>query len=586
MLAEQKTEKERKAKEETERLATRKAKEEAERLAHAKASKIKGKREEFVYVILNDGTPLYQSLPTSNNWTAWLEKGSKLYITEPIEEVRQRIGKFGQYIEVLDEKGNEGYVRAATVSFTPTEPSSAAKEKKISGVDGTIEEPRDKAAKKTKRESLTQEPPKKEKLREDQPVATPQTSSSRVGMIVIGLFLCGAAALFVYPRIIGAPAATEPPYYPTEAPAATEPAATVEVVPFSGAYEAASGGGDMLTDRTLTLNTPVGGTLTFWTWYDLEPEFDYGFVEASTDDGATWAPLPGNITVTSDNPNTSDAWANSLVGGQATTDTAITGSSGDWVEATFTLPAASGVWVRFNYYTDGSANGQGWFIDDVSIDDFSDDFEDGTGVNWDLGGWTVTTTPSIEPTEPPATEAPVFVPTPASPFPDIPVEFVFGPQDGNLPHEADDLVEIEYASVSLRDFIVTATFQNPYSSSTGSWNYGFLFRDEYGNNQYRLIISSTNWWSLRNHVDSTEGTTIQEGELPNLDVTDAAFNTIWLYCSGDYGELHVNGEFISSFDLSARQNFGDVSVGTGFYNDSEISGYSTDYFEFTVWEIR
>lgn len=162
------------------------------------------------------------------------------------------------------------------------------------------------------------------------------------------------------------------------------------VAPNTGAYEVASGGGNLLTDRMLALTTPVGGTLTFWTWYDIEEEWDYGFVEASTDGGATWEPLPGNITRTSNNPNHSTAWTNSLVGGQATTDAAITGNSGGWVQGSFDLPAASGVLVRFSYYTDEAVNGQGWFIDDVAVNGFSDGFEAGGG-NWTLGGWTVTT---------------------------------------------------------------------------------------------------------------------------------------------------------------------------------------------------
>jgi hypothetical protein len=162
------------------------------------------------------------------------------------------------------------------------------------------------------------------------------------------------------------------------------------VAPNSGNYEAASGGGHLVTDRMLALNTPVGGALTFWTWYDIEYEWDYGFVEASTDGGGTWMPLPGNITMNSNNPNSSTAWANSLVGGQASTNTAITGNSGGWVEATFALPAASDVLVRFSYYTDEAVNGQGWFIDDVSVNGFEDGFESGAG-NWSLGGWTITT---------------------------------------------------------------------------------------------------------------------------------------------------------------------------------------------------
>ena len=163
------------------------------------------------------------------------------------------------------------------------------------------------------------------------------------------------------------------------------------VAPHGGTYEVASGGQNMLTDRMLQLNTPVGGTLTFWTWFDIETEWDYGFIEVSTDNGTSWAPLAGSITKHSENPNNSTAWANSLIGGAASTEAAITGNSGGWVEATFTLPAASDVLVRFSYYTDEATLGQGWFIDDVSVNGILlDGFESGA-ANWNLGGWQWTT---------------------------------------------------------------------------------------------------------------------------------------------------------------------------------------------------
>lgn len=161
------------------------------------------------------------------------------------------------------------------------------------------------------------------------------------------------------------------------------------VAPNTGMYESASGGGHLVSDRMLALDVPVGGTLTFWTWYDIEEEWDYGFVEVSTG-GGVWTSIPGTITRNSGNPNQSTAWANSLVGGQSNTNTVITGSSDGWVEASFELPAPSGVLLRFSYYTDEAVNGQGWFIDDVVVDGFSDGFED-SAASWSLGGWTITT---------------------------------------------------------------------------------------------------------------------------------------------------------------------------------------------------
>jgi hypothetical protein len=173
-------------------------------------------------------------------------------------------------------------------------------------------------------------------------------------------------------------------------------AAQSGVAPNSGTYEVASGGGHLLTDRTLTLQqsfdtTSESETLSFATWYDIETEWDYGFVEVSNDGGSTWYPIPGSITSESTNPNGSTAWANAL-GTAASSDTVITGNSGGWVAASFDLPSDDDLQIRFNYYTDEAANGQGWFIDDVAVSAgaFSDGFEGGGG-NWTLGGWTITT---------------------------------------------------------------------------------------------------------------------------------------------------------------------------------------------------
>ena len=161
------------------------------------------------------------------------------------------------------------------------------------------------------------------------------------------------------------------------------------VMPPEGTREVHSGAGALLEDRILSLETPVGGTLTFQTWFQIEEEWDYGFVEASTNGGATWRKLTGSITTTSSNPNGSTAWANAL-GDAASSDAVITGDSGGWVEATFELPAASGVLVRFNYYTDEFVEERGWFIDQVEVDGVSEGFEGGT-PGWDIDGWTITT---------------------------------------------------------------------------------------------------------------------------------------------------------------------------------------------------
>jgi serine/threonine protein kinase len=73
-----------------------------------------------VYVYADDGTALYSSLPASNNWIVWLEKGSELTIVGPLEEAMASMRRFGYYIEVVDKNGNKGFVTATAVKIKYT----------------------------------------------------------------------------------------------------------------------------------------------------------------------------------------------------------------------------------------------------------------------------------------------------------------------------------------------------------------------------------------------------------------------------------------------------------------------------------
>ncbi len=118
--------------------------------------------------------------------------------------------------------------------------------------------------------------------------------------------------------------------------------------------------GGMTNDRNSTFMYKYGmdvrsdDTLRFWTWYDIETNWDYAYVEASTNGGASFRPIAGSITTTY-NPNGANA------------GNGITGSSGGWIEATFPLGAMadSTVLVRFRYKTDGYVLEEGIYVDDI-----------------------------------------------------------------------------------------------------------------------------------------------------------------------------------------------------------------------------
>ena len=66
----------------------------------------------------------------------------------------------------------------------------------------------------------------------------------------------------------------------------------------SGRYCWWGGRGDSI-DSTLTREFDLSGlttaTLEFWTWYSLEENWDYAYVEVSVDYGETWTILEGPI---------------------------------------------------------------------------------------------------------------------------------------------------------------------------------------------------------------------------------------------------------------------------------------------------
>lgn len=141
-----------------------------------------------------------------------------------------------------------------------------------------------------------------------------------------------------------------------------------------------SGTGDEV-DRFAIFETTGGGTLTFDTLYDIEDEWDYGFVQVSTDDGATWSTLTNADTTDVLDPSGYPAIYDILQTGEG-----FTGDSGGWVSESFDLSAYSGdILVGFRFMSDWATNGNGtltdpnWYIDNVVVD--TTDVSDGSNAS-------------------------------------------------------------------------------------------------------------------------------------------------------------------------------------------------------------
>ncbi|MCX6023086.1 MAG: immune inhibitor A, partial [Chloroflexi bacterium] len=138
---------------------------------------------------------------------------------------------------------------------------------------------------------------------------------------------------------------------------------------------------DSTLTREFDLTSVSAATLRFWMWHELEKHWDWAYVEASDDGGATWKVLQG-AKATTDNPVGSAF-------GAGYTGASGGGATPEWAEETVDLSAYRGkkVLVRFEAITDEAVNLNGFAIDDISVPEigFRDDAEQDAG--WDTRGW-------------------------------------------------------------------------------------------------------------------------------------------------------------------------------------------------------
>lgn len=184
-----------------------------------------------------------------------------------------------------------------------------------------------------------------------------------------------------------------------------------------------------------------------------------------------------------------------------------------------------------------------------------------------------------------ATPAPELNPTlSAGVTGDFAVDPVFGPDSGALIHNAQDtFITTFYSEVTIENFVVEVTFLNPYNVDTVGWSHGVLFRDN-EEGQYRVMFDSAGNWELT-LVLGSEFRNIQTGVLSNVLDKKSERNTIRLAVDGDSGAFNFNGELIAQLDLSEHSGFGDVAIGTGMYEFTEIDGANTPYEDLTIYPI-
>ncbi len=165
---------------------------------------------------------------------------------------------------------------------------------------------------------------------------------------------------------------------------------------------------DVYLPELETLPSGTDVTLTFNSLWDIEWDFDYGFVMVSTDGGKTYESLPsenGYTTPQGQNPHTNSCQAQhgdgitgsskSYEDGTQEIDRLTTGEYRDpvFLEDEYDLSEFVGeeTVLRFSYSTDSVVARPGWFIDDLKIAAgdtvlYETDFEDGDDLRLFSGG--------------------------------------------------------------------------------------------------------------------------------------------------------------------------------------------------------
>lgn len=158
--------------------------------------------------------------------------------------------------------------------------------------------------------------------------------------------------------------------------------------PFAGARQWWSTKGDNLSTtltRPVDLTGKTSAALRAKARFDIEPDFDFLYVQASTDGGTTWTALDGTVNGRPFERDSANAPALS------------SGSGGNWLDLNVPLDSLAGknIQLRFLYKTDGGLALNGFFADDISVvadggTVFTDGAESGNN-GWTPNGFRTTT---------------------------------------------------------------------------------------------------------------------------------------------------------------------------------------------------
>jgi immune inhibitor A len=139
---------------------------------------------------------------------------------------------------------------------------------------------------------------------------------------------------------------------------------------------------DLRLQREFDLSSVQQATLKYWTWYDLEKDWDYAYVSVSEDGGQTWKLLQAPSMTDSNPTNANYGWGY--------TDKSGGGQRAEWIQESIDLTPYAGkkISIAFDVINDLAVNRPALALDDVEVPEinYRTDFEQDAG-GWQPAGW-------------------------------------------------------------------------------------------------------------------------------------------------------------------------------------------------------
>ncbi|MEL6408486.1 MAG: hypothetical protein AAFR81_29230, partial [Chloroflexota bacterium] len=152
--------------------------------------------------------------------------------------------------------------------------------------------------------------------------------------------------------------------------------------------------------------------------------------------------------------------------------------------------------------------------------------------------------------------------------------------DFTLFSEEDGFIEVNVLGVTIADFMLDVTVENP--DVQGFWDYGVLFRMD-GDGEYRVSINSFGGWDLV-WRDGGDFNTIDEGIMTDFVFTAGEENRVRLITAGDEGLLVINDEVIE-LDLSDKSVAGDIFISIEIGGSFSEEDVPVDMSEAVLWAL-